>query len=103
MEKESKYWKDKCETAEAKSDQINYKIVELENELRAILFEKTLSNSQKGVQTHQQERLPSSASEKKVVTHHSEPQIQSNQRITTLYVPPSQSSSTRKQLDNDEI
>ena len=40
LEKERSYWKDKCRMAERKGEQINGKIVELENELRTLIFDK---------------------------------------------------------------
>ena len=39
-EKQKSYWKEKCRVAEKKGDQINKKILELENELRTIIFER---------------------------------------------------------------
>lgn len=39
-EKQKSYWREKCRVAEKKGDQINQKIVELENELRTIIFER---------------------------------------------------------------
>ena len=39
-EKEKNYWREKARVAERKGDEINQKIVELENELRAIIFDR---------------------------------------------------------------
>ena len=45
-EKQKSYWKEKCRVAERKGDQINQKIVELENELRTIIFERNQKQHQ---------------------------------------------------------
>ena len=45
-EKEKNYWRDKCRMAERKGDEINQKIVELENELRTILYDRQHHNAE---------------------------------------------------------
>ena len=42
LEKEKNYWREKCRTAEKKGEEINLKIVELETELRNIIYEKNV-------------------------------------------------------------
>jgi len=44
---EKNYWRDKCRMAERKGDEINQKIVELESELRAIIFDKHAETQRK--------------------------------------------------------
>lgn len=44
---EKNYWRDKCRMAERKGDEINQKIVELESELRAIIFDKNAETIRK--------------------------------------------------------
>ena len=39
-DKEKTYWREKCRAAEKKGEEINLKIVDLENELRNIIFDK---------------------------------------------------------------
>ena len=45
-EKEKSYWRDKCRNAERKGEEINLKIVELETELRNIIFDKNHQQEQ---------------------------------------------------------
>ena len=45
QDKEKLYWREKCRIAEAKGDEINQKIIQLETELRTILFERQNSNT----------------------------------------------------------
>ena len=40
LEKEKIYWRDKCRNAERKGEEMNLKIVELETELRNIIYDK---------------------------------------------------------------